>query len=77
MMDFGIVRTEGGGERIIGITDADQARAILSLVDRAIGYADNARVPHDLHYLLDHIGNIAPALERSRPFERLQTLTRR
>ena len=77
LMDFGIVRMEGGGERIIGISDADQASAILSLVDRAIGYAEDARVPRDLHYLLDHVRNIAPALERSRTFERLQTLTRR
>jgi hypothetical protein len=77
LMDFGIVHMGGGGERIVGIGDAGQANAILSLVDRAIGYADNVRVPHDLHYLLDHVRNIAPGLERSRTFERLQTLTRR
>ena len=77
LMDFGIVRTERGGEPIIGIADADQASAILSLIDRAIGYADNARVPYDLHYFLDHVCKIAPALERNRTFERLQTLTRR
>jgi hypothetical protein len=77
LLDFGLIELVGGTHKIAVVKDAEQAKAALSLVDRAIGYADNVRIPYDLHRLLDHVITIAPAVQRTPIFQRLEALTRR
>jgi hypothetical protein len=54
-----------------------QAVAVLSLVNRSVGYKDGARTPYDLGSLLEHIRGLAPELENKPEFERLVALSRR
>lgn len=77
LFDYGLYGTDLNGPRFPIIDDETKALAFLTLLDRTIGNAENAVVPHDIGSALDHIRRIAPKLEVFPAFRRLATAARR
>ena len=59
------------------VNDIEKAKALLRLLDRTIGTAEEAIVPHDLGDALEQVRNIAPKLARTPEYRRLETAASR
>ena len=59
------------------IDDEPKGHALLRLLDRTIGDAQNAVVPHDLSLALERIETVAPKLAKDPAFRRLSAAARR
>ena len=82
MLDYGFYDNGETGDEItpqLGtmIDDEPNARALLRLLDRTIGDAQNAVVPHDLSLALERIESVAPKLAKESAFRRLSAAARR
>jgi hypothetical protein len=77
MSDLGFHGAVDGEPRLSQINNEAKAEALLRLLDKAIGTAEDSVVPFDLPRALDQIQQLAPALVRSQKYRRLAALTRR
>jgi hypothetical protein len=77
LVDYGIYDPSGDASKITGIVTADDARALLRLLDKTIGFSETARVPYDLDAALEHVRKIDPKIEASSEYGRLSALSRR
>ena len=59
------------------IDDEAKAEALLRLLDRTIGKAENAVIPHDLGDALEQVRKVAPNFIRTPEYRRLETAARR
>ena len=59
------------------IDDEAKAEALLRLLDRTIGKAENAVIPHDLGDALEQVRKVARNLARTPEYRRLETAARR
>lgn len=59
------------------IDDEAKAEALLRLLDRTIGTAENAVIPHDLGDALEQVRKAEPNLVRTPKYRRLETAARR
>ena len=59
------------------IDDEAKAESLLRLLDRTIGTAENAVIPHDLGDALEQVRKVAPNLVRTPEYRRLETAARR
>jgi len=77
MLDYGLYGEVGGKPRLSIIDNQVKAFAFLRLLDKTIGNAEGAVVPHDLADALDQIYRVAPSLAENQVFRRLATTARR
>ena len=82
MLDYGFYDNGETGDEITPqlstmIDDEPKARALLRLLDRTIGDAQDAVVPHDLSLALQQIETVAPKLAKDPAFRRLSAAARR
>ena len=82
MLDYGFYDNGETGDEITPqlstmIDDDPKARALLRLLDRTIGDAQDAVVPHDLSLALQQIETVAPKLAKDPAFRRLSAAARR
>jgi hypothetical protein len=77
MSDLGFHGLVDGEPALSQIDNEAKADALLRLLDKAIGTAEDSIVPFDLGRGLDQIQQAGPALVRSQKFGRLAALTRR
>ena len=59
------------------IDDEAKAKALLRLLDRTVGTAEDAIIPHDLGDALERVRNVAPNLTRTIEYRRLETAASR
>lgn len=76
IFDYGF---EENGQMTIAVIvdDIEKAKALLRLLDRTIGTAEEAIVPHDLGDALELVRNVASKLARSPEYRRLETVASR
>jgi hypothetical protein len=78
MSDFGFSKEDEGGRlSLAAIETADDAAALLRLLDLAIGSGEKSVVPYDLPDALDRITVLSAGISSSPAFRRLATLARR
>ena len=82
MLDYGFYDNGETGDEITPqlstmIDDEPKARALLRLLDRTIGDAQDAVVPHDLSLALQQIETVTPKLAKDPAFRRLSAAARR
>ncbi len=84
MLDFGLAvykdDAEGEGSGLPGlamIDDETKAGALLRLIDRSVGAAENSVVPHNLGDALDQVERVAPSLAKEPSYRRLAAACRR
>jgi len=77
MIDYGLYGEEDGKLRLSIVDNHDKAFALLRLLDRTVGSAEDSVVPHDLADALDQIRQVAPDLAVNQGFRRLATAARR
>jgi hypothetical protein len=77
MSDLGFHGVVDDEPALSQINNEAKAEALLHLLDKAIGTAEDSVVPFDLGRALDQIQQVGPALVRSQKFRRLAALTRR
>ena len=82
MLDYGFYDPAETGDEITPqlttmIDDEPKGHALLRLLDRTIGDAQTAVVPHDLSLALGRIETVAPKLARDSAFRRLSAAARR
>jgi len=77
MLDYGLYGKEGSHPKLSIIDNHVKASAFLRLLDKTIGIAEGAVVPHDLADALDRISRVAPNLVENQVFRRLATNARR
>lgn len=75
--DYGFYGDDEGGPNLSRINTPERAEALLRLLDRIIGTANDAAVPEDLGSALEQIRNVAPQLAQLQSFRRLDALARR
>jgi hypothetical protein len=75
--DYGFYGDDEGGANLSRINTPERAEAMLRLLDRKIGTAENAIVPDDLGSALEQIRSVAPQLAELHSFRRLEALSRR
>ena len=78
MLAYGLY--SGGSDRtpkLAMIDDEAKAEALLRLLDRTIGTAENAVIPYDLGDALEQVRKVAPNLVRTPKYRRLETAARR
>lgn len=75
--DYGFYGDDEGGPNLPRINTPERAEAMLRLLDRIIGTAEDAVVPDDLGSALEQIRNVAPQLAQLHSFRRLDALARR
>ncbi len=68
---------DDGKPRLSMIDDEAKAEALLRLLDRTVGTADNAVIPYDLGDALEQVRKVAPDLARDQRYRRLATAARR
>ena len=66
-----------GDDELSMIDNEAKAEALLRLLDRTIGTAENAVIPYDLGDALEQIRKVAPNLARNPEYRRLETAARR
>ncbi len=59
------------------VDDVEKANALLRLLDRTIGTAEEAIIPHDLGDALEQVRNVATKLARTTEYRRLETVASR
>ena len=80
MSDYELHRNENGMselETIDDIDDEDKANALLRLLDRTVGTAENAVIPYDLGDALAQVRKVAPHFAQVPTYRRLETAARR
>ncbi len=86
MIDYGLYRddeietlkmNEDETPKLEMIDDEAKAKALLRLLDRTIGTAENAVIPYDLRDALEQVRKVAPNLARNPEYRRLETAARR
>jgi hypothetical protein len=77
MLDYGLYGEKDGQRRLSSIDNPVKAKALLRLLDRTIGTAEGAVIPHDLADALDQICSVAPYLLETQEYRRLATAARR
>ena len=78
MLNYGLY--SGDSDRTLKpvmIDDEAKAEALLRLLDRTIGTAENAVIPHNLGDALEQVRKVAPNLVRTPKYRRLETAARR
>ncbi|WP_419939034.1 hypothetical protein [Candidatus Palauibacter sp.] len=63
--------------RFAVVDDEAKGHALLRLLDNTVGYSEDAIVPYDLSYALDHIRSAAPSAAQLPSFRRLGATSRR
>lgn len=76
MFDYGFEKN-GQMEISVIVDDIEKANALLRLLDRTIGTAEEAIVPHDLGDALEQVRNVDTKLARTTEYRRLETLAGR
>ena len=66
-----------GDDELSMIDNEAKAEALLCLLDRTIGTAENAVIPYDLGDALEQVRKVAPNLARNPEYRRLETAARR
>ena len=86
MIDYGLYgddeiellkKFDGEKPKLAMIDDKSKAEALLCLLDRTIGKAENAVIPDDLGNALEQVRKVAPNLARTTEYRRLETAARR
>ena len=66
-----------GNDELSMIDNKAKAEALLRLLDRTVGTAENAVIPYDLGDALEQVRKAAPNLARNPEYHRLETAARR
>ena len=66
-----------GDDELSMIDNKAKAEALLRLLDRTVGTAENAVIPYDLGDALEKVRKFAPNLARNPEYRRLETAARR
>ena len=78
MFDYGLYSGDDDGKpKLSMIDDEAKAEALLRLLDRTVGTADNAVVPYDLGDALGQVRKVAPDLAQTQKYRRLAMAARR
>ena len=77
MDEYGLYGDDDGTPKLSIIDNEAKARALLCLLDRTIGTAENAVIPYDLGDALEQVRKVAPNLARNPEYRRLETAARR
>ena len=86
MIDYGLYgddeiellkKFDGEKPKLAIIDDKSKAQALLRLLDRTIGKAENAVIPDDLGNVLEQVRKVAPDLATTPEYRRLETAARR
>jgi hypothetical protein len=75
--DYGFYGDDEAGPGLSRINTPERAEAMLRLLDRTIGTAQDTVLPEDLADALEQIRNVAPQLAQRESFRRLEVLARR
>ena len=73
LFDYGFAR-DGQMVNLGIVDDIEKANALLRLLDRTIGTAENAAIPRDLGDALEQVRNVAPKLAQTPEYRRLETV---
>lgn len=77
MDEYGLYGDDDGTPKLSVIDDEAKAEALLRLLGRTIGEAENATIPYDLGDALEQVRKVAPNLVRTPKYRRLETAARR
>ena len=78
MLNYGLYGEDDDGKpKLSMIDDKAKAEALLRLLDRTVGTADNAVVPYDLGDALGQVRKVAPDLAQTQKYRRLAMAARR
>lgn len=77
MFNYGLYGGDDRDPKLSMIDDEAKAEALLRLLDRTVGTADNAVIPYDLGNALEQVRKVAPNLARDQRYRRLATAARR
>ena len=77
MRNYGLYGDGDGTPKLSMIDDEAKAEALLRLLDRTIGTAENAVIPRGLGDALEQVRKVAPNLVRTPKYRRLETAARR
>ena len=77
MDEYGLYGDDDGTPKLSMIDDEAKAEALLRLLDRTIGTAENAVIPYGLGDALEQVRKVAPNLVRTPKYRRLETAARR
>ena len=77
MDEYGLYGDDDGTPKLSMIDDEAKAEALLRLLDRTIGTAENAVIPYGLGDALAQVRKVAPNLVRTPKYRRLETAARR
>ena len=77
MRNYGLYGDGEGKPRLSMIDNETKAKALLCLLDRTIGKAENAVIPYDLGDALEQVRKVTPNLARNPEYRRLETAARR
>ena len=77
MRNYGLRGNGEGTPKLSMINNETTAKALLCLLDRTIGTAENAVIPYDLGDALEQMRKVAPNLAQNPEYRRLETAARR
>ena len=77
MGTYNLYADDGDRDKFSVIDDEAKADALLRLLDKTVGYAEDAIVPYDLSYALDRIRSVSPSAAERSTFRRLAATSRR
>ncbi len=77
MLNYGLYGDGDGTPKLAMIDDEAKAEALLRLLDRTIGTAENAVIPRGLGDALEQVRKVAPNLVQTPEYRRLETAARR
>ena len=78
LFDYGLYSGDDDGKpKLSMIDDKTKAEALLRLLDRTVGTADNAVIPYDLGDALGQVRKVAPDLAQTQKYRRLAMAARR
>ena len=77
MLEFGLYGEEGEMTKLSKINDEAKAKALLKLINKAVGTSENAVIPYDLSTAIEQIETVVPKLREAPEFRRLSTAARR
>ena len=77
MLYYGLRGNGEGTPKLSMINNETTAKALLCLLDRTIGTAENAVIPYDLGDALEQMRKVAPNLAQNPEYRRLETAARR
>ena len=77
MGTYNLYADDGDRDKFSVIDDETKADALLRLLDKTVGYAEDATVPYDLSYALERIRSVSPSAAERSTFRRLAATSRR